>query len=238
MDTEDGIQRSRRELVTSEVENATEAIDPSIDPKVLIDQGENAGNISDSEHGQGVIVKKDELGNAVFEAHNTVEGLPLIGAKADQFSREQLANASSEDKEQVNRLFDEQVKEGQFPNREEAEQWLYSERGMFAMVEEVKQRAKALVPNASEKLQDAIASQAAENFRNEFISKNAERQANFDAEAQALLDKLKGGAPISEILPEVSVPLVSETETVTMPETPPTSNAGDDTEAIASTTYQ
>lgn len=173
-----------------------------IDPNALIVQdGENAGNIDDIEHGEGFI-------NVVGEpskSHETVDGLPLIGANAEQDSRKQLKNGSPEDNEFINTLLQQQVERGDFPNLKEAAEKMHDERGTDAMAAEVKRRAMAKVPYASEELRNAVGSQAEKNFRDEFESHKAENQARYDAEAQELLDKLRSGTPVSEILQETRI---------------------------------
>jgi hypothetical protein len=75
--------------------------------------------------------------------------------------------------------------------------------GTEAMAAEVKKRAMDLVPHASEELREQVGQQAAANFKAEYAAKQAERQSQFDAEAQALLDKLKANTPLSEIDPSL-----------------------------------
>lgn len=191
--------------MSPEQEPQTE-LDKSIDPEVLVvQQGENIGAVDAVEFNPEQAVTDLGEGRTSTVTDKMIEGLPIIGAEAEDASRsEGDLNLKKSDVEILaNRRAD---LGGMFKGTEsphEAAEILHDYSGTQAMAAEVSRRAMELVPFASEELKKAVGEQAAENFKKELEAKENERHAAADAEAQALLDRLKGGALIADILPEV-----------------------------------
>jgi hypothetical protein len=172
-----------------------DTLDKSINPEVLvIQQGEDAGRIADVERGRG---RTRFEGGAETNNKEMIEGLPVVGAEEEARVRELSRD------EQFQEIKPGFVAEQWSEMSKKDKEPYFDKAGEEAMAAEVSRRAMELVPNASKELQEAIGKQAAENFKAELETKKNEKQAAADAEAQALLDRLKGGTPISEVLPDL-----------------------------------
>ena len=179
----------------------------TIDAKQLVEQsGSNVGNTTADEFSPGQIktvaektAPKSDV-RYITESHPMVEGLPLMGADEENKARDNvnfLPQTSIESAAENRGISTDELK------RQE-----YDRAGMDAMLAEISRRAEALAPNASTELRDAIKEQVLENFKSELESKRAERQAQFDAKATEILEKLKSGTPLSEVIPNYSSPLL------------------------------
>ncbi len=191
-------------------------IDPSIDPKVLIEQeGENVGRISAAETSVGETTTDSDSQPGVqqhIEQGETVEGLPVIGAEAENYHRDDGYMPSRDDMED----FKERSKDssdnlfGKVPGETTPEQMadiLHDNAGTEAMALDVKSRAVELAkkqfPLASQELIDQFGQKASEKFVTELESKNAEKKAEHNKGVQALIDSLDSpDTPLSSIVPE------------------------------------
>jgi hypothetical protein len=137
-----------------------------------------------------VVLDKGE-GNAISDNEQpyTVEGLPVIETET-QNEKSDFVNSNENLTPHTNEVVTEVVD-------------IAKDDDVDTRAEEISRQAMELVPNASQELKDAIGAQAAENFKKESEkTKNAEKQEADDAKAQDLLDKLRAGTPLSELLPE------------------------------------
>ncbi|MCX6728775.1 MAG: hypothetical protein NTV39_03335 [Candidatus Saccharibacteria bacterium] len=132
----------------------TPNIDPSIDPKILVEQyGDDAGRVAAAETSPGTIIESDDPAR-IGQPSEVVDGLPPIGAEGQARGMErELKNASEEDlKSGVSEAFAD---------------W----NGNTAMTAEVSRRAIALQPDATEDEKIVIGAEAARNFRSELQPK-------------------------------------------------------------------
>jgi len=177
-------------------------LDKSIDPEVLVvQQGEDEGRIAAIETSDAEQIYKPTTdgmaGGEYIPPEQIIEGFPVIGANAENTAREERASEALD----INKQLDRFEREAFTPHESKNES--FDRAGADAMTAEVSRRAMELVPFASEELKKAVGEQAAANFKAELEAKKGEKQAAADAEAQELLDKLRSGTPISEILPEM-----------------------------------
>jgi len=176
----------------------------SIDPKQLVEQdGQNIGRIAADEFIPGVIPKSETLGAVHVEDHPMVDGIPVIGADAENVARQN--EIPTHDIDEISRKyagFSKGIRR-ELPI-DKAREMYYDAAGAEAMANDVSRRAIELVPYASENLKKEIGETAKTRFLAELNAKKIEKQAAADAEAQILLDKLKSDAPLSEIIPELT----------------------------------
>lgn len=200
----------------------------TIDAKTLVEQnGENVGNISAVEFSPGHIqVQNNEDSESVFspdeKPHPIIEGLPAIGADAENEKRSKKIPDGATDKIFLENDGFTGENRPEKLNMKEVQDIYFDEAGTEAMIAEVSRRAETLVPNASKELRDAIRVQAVANFKNELESKKAERQAIADSEAQEILDKLKAGKSLDELEKEQITPTTQQGETAWIDEEPHT----------------
>ena len=159
--------------------------DPSIDSQVLIEhEGPNVGTIAASETSEGI---KAHWYSA--EKTPAIEGLPVIGATAEDLYR---TNAAEGDNPMSPRSIE-----------------INAERyGEDTMVTEVSNRAKELArqqfPLASERLIDQFAEKAASKFKSELEAKHTETVAEHDRGVQGLINSLDSPeTPLSKVLPNI-----------------------------------
>ena len=176
----------------------------SIDPKQLIIQnGEDISRIAADEFSPGKINISEPESTSYVENHPMVDGLPVIGVEAENIARQNEVPAH--DIDEISRKyagFSRNIRR-ELPI-DKAREMYYDAAGAEAMANDVSRRAIELVTYASENLKKEIGETAKTRFLAELDAKKIEKQAAADAEAQILLDKLKSGAPLSEIIPELT----------------------------------
>ena len=190
-------------------------IDPSIDPKGLIEQnGENAGRIAATETsvGETTVGTEADQGGPHIEQGEIVEGLAVIGAEAENQFRDFIKNPEDSEysisKEQEEQLNEEHAKLREDGKSEvEIEEILSDKAGTETMATEVKSRAEKLAkekfPLASPELVEQFAQKASEKFKAELETKNAEKKAEHDKGVQAMIDSLDSpDTPLSSVVPE------------------------------------
>jgi hypothetical protein len=189
----------------------SDAYDPSINPKVLVEQeGPNKGTIATPEMVLNAgkederPISLEELKDHKYDNYDesrTVGGLPLIGAYAENKHRDDVkaSNASNDynfsDKDM--RMFEERSKHphphdhlaGKVPKGTTPKQMaemLHDDIGTEAMATEVKKRAMALVPEeATDELREEYGELAANKFKDELIAKQAERKSAEETKRKA-----------------------------------------------------
>ncbi|MEI6850476.1 MAG: hypothetical protein WCK26_00750 [Candidatus Saccharibacteria bacterium] len=201
-------------------------LDPSVDPnQLIIQQGEYTGAIPAVETSTGQI-KSDDISTD----HDFIEGLPVIGAVAENESRDTLTPAVVEELHRVDESDTEHFTEDQqkmvdgiitaeksmpddiIPTDATVIDAYHDKAGVDAMATEVGVRAEALLDDeTSQKLKDQVREAAEARFRAELVAKEVEKQAAAkqkqeaaDAKAKELIEKFKSGTPVSEILPETA----------------------------------
>jgi hypothetical protein len=195
-------------------------IDPSIDPKVLVEQeGPNAGTIAPVETGTGIMQMYDKQEDGTKTPNGemqvrTIEGLPVVGAYAERenrdnshnynFSAEDMRTLAERAKDPSDHLFGKVTDE---TTPEEMTEILHDDKGTEAMATEVASRAVELAkkqfPFASQELIDQFGQKAAEKFKAELESKNAEKKAEHNKGVQDLIDSLDSpDTALSAVVPE------------------------------------
>ncbi len=176
-------------------------IDPSIDPKnLVIQEGKDKGiiNAFDTERGTSLTDSGEiKAGVEASEQPYTIEGLPLIGAEAEEKARNEIKEIGEP------AHYPEHTRPFE-PGEMEA---YVDKQGTEAMAAEVKNRAVELAkkqfPFASQELVDQFGQKAADKFKAELELKNAEKKVEHDKGVQTMIDSLDSpDTPLSSIVPE------------------------------------
>ena len=228
-------------------------IDPSIKLENLVVQdGEDKGRINAFETEQGTAVEMIKNDANKFEPvpvpnlsdseqPYTVEGLPVIGAEAENAHRDEGYIPSKSDVEEFKKRSkdsSESILYGKVPeetNPEQMAEILHDLAGTEAMAEEAKRKAiefaKKQFPFASPEKIEEFGQKAVDKFKAELESENAEKKAQHDQGVQELIDSLNSpDKKLSEVVPDVpETPTeISEYIDSSKPETPtPVSEDGE-----------
>ena len=195
--------------------DAEHEIDPTIDPnKLIVQEGEDKGRVNAFETEQGTALTDDgeiKPGVEASEQPYTVEGLPVIGAEAEDKMRDNLAEANS--RPPVGALADpfSEALRDMGGDKDKAVEAMADKAGTEAMAAEVSRRASELAkkqfPFASQELVDQFGQKAADKFKSELESENAEKKAQDDQGVQGLMDSLDSpDKKLSEVVPDAPKP--------------------------------
>jgi hypothetical protein len=183
-------------------------IDPSINAQVLVEQdGPNKGAIANSE--LVINAGKPEEREVSFKDRSTeawdiddetsIKGLPVLGAEAEDASRESHPVNPPEVTERLRQEYRDSIASG--TPEAEAREALHDKAGTEAMATEVKERAMALMPEeASNDLKEEYGELAATKFKEMLESKLTERKAEANTEVQTMIDELSGSSSLPEAL--------------------------------------
>lgn len=173
------------------------------------DHPETFGMVRATEHSEGTFDPQ------TGDKNPAVEGLPVAGAFAEQAERDRLAQSEQFiphdlDSEKWVRNYTQEL--GGLGGEKDFERLLKDYLnwiGEEAMVKEVRRRTEALVPEADFAVRKSLADAAEESLRAEFEAKyrTAEKRAELaqkrkedTAKARALLEQIKAGAPLFDVL--------------------------------------
>lgn len=176
-------------------------IDPSIDPKVLIEQDdEDTGRIAAAETSDGSITIETNQDAGIMKTHKRdkelIEGLPVIGAEAENETRDKLEEADSLHglpSGALNGAFSEAVRDMD-GDKEQAIDALADKAGTEAMTEDISRRAtefaKDKFPLASQELIEKFSQKAVDKFKDELEKKSVQQQSKQEQDLQDLIDGL------------------------------------------------
>ncbi len=187
----------------------TNDTDPSIDSDKLIDK---TGQIAAPEIsvGETTVGSEANQGGSYIEQGEFVEGLPVIGAEAENkmhdaltYSEEgPMTGTTFNGGMELKPAFDE-AKRDMGGDKEKAIDAMADKAGTEAMAKRVSERAvkfaKEKYPLASDEKVDMFANTIAEKFKSTMEAKQAEEKDKQEQELQDLTDKIESGTPPSEI---------------------------------------
>ena len=138
--------------------------------------------------------------------HPVADGLPVVGAATEELKREIDGGVYTPEN---TRLYAERTgttldEAADIAAKLEDSPETPDEAGEVAMVAMLRERVKTseVYEHASDKLKEEMLKEVEASFRKDQEKKLAERQKQFDASAQEVIDRLKNGEPLEKVIPE------------------------------------
>jgi hypothetical protein len=199
---------------TGDFDKNREMVVPGGDP--------NAGSIDVVETTPGINNSRiREVWEDPAEEHEVAVGIPVIGAATEELKRQINKNSGVADIDDIRKYAQRTGVEDAIykANELEVSDASPDEAGEKAMIALLQERIKTskVYKQASDKLKEELLKEAETSFRKDQEKKLTERQKQFDAAAQEVIDKLKNGEPLEKVIPETVV-LDGGEQTTTVPD--------------------